>query len=91
MPELLDRKSLTGGVALNSAGFNVSRAVGPAEALDGREVRDRGRPHQRLHVGVDHPGVDDGDPDTGVPQVHGHRLGEDGEGRLRGVVGRLAR
>jgi len=30
VPELLDRRSLTGGVALNSAGFNVSRAVGPA-------------------------------------------------------------
>jgi MFS family permease len=30
VPELLDRKSLIGGVALNSAGFNVSRAVGPA-------------------------------------------------------------
>ena len=30
VPELLDRKSLSGGVALNSAGFNVSRAVGPA-------------------------------------------------------------
>ena len=30
VPELLDRRSLAGGVALNSAGFNVSRAVGPA-------------------------------------------------------------
>ena len=30
VPELLDRKNLSGGVALNSAGFNVSRAVGPA-------------------------------------------------------------
>ena len=30
VPELLDRDSLVGGVALNSAGFNVSRAVGPA-------------------------------------------------------------
>ena len=30
VPELLDRRSLVGGVALNSAGFNVSRAVGPA-------------------------------------------------------------
>lgn len=30
VPELLDRKSLISGVALNSAGFNVSRAVGPA-------------------------------------------------------------
>jgi len=30
VPELLDRESLVGGVALNSAGFNVSRAVGPA-------------------------------------------------------------
>jgi MFS family permease len=30
VPELLDRKGLAGGVALNSAGFNVSRAVGPA-------------------------------------------------------------
>ena len=30
VPELLDRKHLAGGVALNSAGFNVSRAVGPA-------------------------------------------------------------
>lgn len=30
VPELLDRKSLVGGVALNSAGFNVSRALGPA-------------------------------------------------------------
>jgi len=30
VPELLDRKHLAGGVALNSAGFNVSRAAGPA-------------------------------------------------------------
>ena len=30
VPELLERKSLTGGVALNSAGYNFSRAVGPA-------------------------------------------------------------
>ncbi len=30
VPELMDRKHLAGGVALNSAGFNVSRAVGPA-------------------------------------------------------------
>jgi len=30
VPELLDRRHLAGGVALNSAGFNVSRAVGPA-------------------------------------------------------------
>jgi predicted MFS family arabinose efflux permease len=30
VPELLDRSDLAGGVALNSAGFNVSRAVGPA-------------------------------------------------------------
>jgi MFS family permease len=30
VPELLDRESLVGGVALNSAGFNLSRAVGPA-------------------------------------------------------------
>jgi MFS family permease len=30
VPELLDRDSLPGGVALNSAGFNLSRALGPA-------------------------------------------------------------
>lgn len=30
VPELLDRRRLAGGVALNSAGFNVSRALGPA-------------------------------------------------------------
>jgi len=30
VPELLDRENLIGGVALNSAGFNMSRAVGPA-------------------------------------------------------------
>jgi MFS family permease len=30
VPELLDRDRLPGGVALNSAGFNLSRAVGPA-------------------------------------------------------------
>jgi len=30
VPELLDRRHLVGGVALNSGGFNVSRAVGPA-------------------------------------------------------------
>jgi len=30
VPELLDRQHLAGGVALNSAGFNVSRALGPA-------------------------------------------------------------
>lgn len=30
VPELLDRRHLPGGVALNSAGFNVSRAAGPA-------------------------------------------------------------
>ena len=30
VPELLDRRSLPEGVALNSAGFNLSRAVGPA-------------------------------------------------------------
>ena len=30
VPELLDRRNLVGGVALNSGGFNVSRAVGPA-------------------------------------------------------------
>jgi len=30
VPELVPRKDLPGGVALNSAGFNVSRAIGPA-------------------------------------------------------------
>ena len=30
VPELLPRDQLEGGIALNSAGFNVSRAVGPA-------------------------------------------------------------
>jgi MFS family permease len=30
VPELLDREHLVGGIALNSGGFNVSRAVGPA-------------------------------------------------------------
>ncbi len=30
VPELLPREHLAGGVALNSAGFNVSRAAGPA-------------------------------------------------------------
>jgi MFS family permease len=30
VPELLSRRDLAGGVALNSAGFNVSRALGPA-------------------------------------------------------------
>jgi MFS family permease len=30
VPELLPREHLEGGIALNSAGFNVSRAVGPA-------------------------------------------------------------
>ena len=30
IPELLPRKDLTSGVALNSAGFNLSRAIGPA-------------------------------------------------------------
>ena len=30
VPELLPREEITTGVALNSAGFNVSRAVGPA-------------------------------------------------------------
>jgi len=30
VPEMLHRESLVGGVALNSAGFNLSRAVGPA-------------------------------------------------------------
>ena len=30
VPELLDRETLASGVALNSAGFNVSRALGPA-------------------------------------------------------------
>jgi len=30
VPELLDRRTLAEGVALNSAGFNLSRAVGPA-------------------------------------------------------------
>ncbi|HEV8267672.1 MAG TPA: MFS transporter, partial [Thermoanaerobaculia bacterium] len=30
VPELLDRRLIPAGVALNSAGFNVSRAIGPA-------------------------------------------------------------
>ena len=30
VPELLPRQELSGGVALNSAGYNISRAIGPA-------------------------------------------------------------
>ena len=76
VPLTVPRRSLSQALALNSVGFNIARAIGPEEAVDGAAR------HLDVEV-VDHPALAEGLGETG--DVDHQRGG--GHGRCTSVTG----